>query len=512
MPSPMKPTTCAFALERLDDALLVGRGQPGKDAGGAGGFGQRRLAQRLDLRAEQDLFDRQAHFLADIGGDDLVIAGQDLDVHFQAVQPLQGLRGGLLGRVEEGEKTQQDQIGLILDRVNRLIGGAGHLLVGQGDHPEALTVQLVHHLPAVGVVFGLNIENLPVEFHPGAQAHDFIHRAFADQRVQPGFIFHDHRHPAPHEVKGDFVDLAIFLLRFQAFFQLLMVEDRFVEQVFQPGMVVAVQIAIVQHLLARIAVRVQVLFEHDLALGDGAGLVGAEHVHRSEVLDGVQAFDDHFLARHCQGALGQVDGHDHGQHLGGQPDCHRHGKQESLHPIVLGQPVDQKDGGHHHGNKTDHQPGELVDALVEAGELALSDDAGRQRAKVGAVSGVDDHGGRGAALHVGAEEAEVGQIERVLDVRWRRVGFAFHRQGFAGERRLVQEQVLGGEQPHVGRHHVTGGQVDDVARHQQLERYFRFHPAAHHRRRVADHRLELLGRVIGAHLLVETQHHAQHAP
>ena len=111
----------ARALECLDDALLVGGGQPGKDAGGAGGRGQRRLAQRLDLRPKQNLVDRQAHFPANIGGDDLVVAGQDLDVHLQAVQLLQGLGGGLLGRVEEGKETQQDQIRLVLDRVNRLI-------------------------------------------------------------------------------------------------------------------------------------------------------------------------------------------------------------------------------------------------------------------------------------------------------------------------------------------------------------------------------------------------------
>ena len=202
----------------------------------------------------------------------------------------------------------------------------------------------------------------------------------------PVFIFHHHRHAAPHEVERDLVDLAVLLFRFQAFFQLLMVEDRLVEQVLQPGMVVAVQVAILQHLLAGIAVHVQVLFEHDLALGEGAGLVGAQHVHRPEVLDGVQAFDDHFLARHRQGALGQVDRHDHGQHLGGQPDGHGHGKQERFQPVVLAQSVDQEDRRNHHGDEADHQPGELVDALVEAGQLALPDDAGGQRSKVGLVS------------------------------------------------------------------------------------------------------------------------------
>ena len=63
------------------------------------------LAHRLDLGAEQEMLYRHAHFLADVGGDDLVIAGQDLHVHAQAVEPLQGLRGGVLGRVEEGQET-----------------------------------------------------------------------------------------------------------------------------------------------------------------------------------------------------------------------------------------------------------------------------------------------------------------------------------------------------------------------------------------------------------------------
>ncbi len=69
-------------------------------------------------------------------------------------------------------------------------------------------------------------------------------------------------------------------------------------------MVVAVQVAIVQHLLAEIAAHVHVLFEYDLALGEGTGLVGTQDIHRPEVLDGVQAFDDHFLTCHRQRALG----------------------------------------------------------------------------------------------------------------------------------------------------------------------------------------------------------------
>ena len=291
---------------------------------------------------------------------------------FRPLQPLQGFRRRVLGRVEEGQEAQQDQVRLILDRVDGFVRRARHLLVGQGNHPEALAIQVVRQLPAFGVVLGQDLDHLALDFHPGAQAQHFLDGALADQRVQAGLILDHHRHPAPHEVEGDLVDLAVLLVRLQALFQLLMVEDRLVEQVLQAGLVVAVQVAVMQHLLAGIAVRIQVLFEHDLALGDGAGLVGAQHVHRPEVLDGVQAFDDHLLARHREGALGQVDRHDHGQHLGGQPDGHRQGKQERFQPVVLAQAVDQEDRRNHHRDEADHQPGELVDALVEAGQLALA--------------------------------------------------------------------------------------------------------------------------------------------
>jgi hypothetical protein len=177
--------------------------------------------------------------------------------------------------------------------------------------------------------------------------------------------------------------------------------------------------------------------------------------------------------------------------------------------LCLLSPLMRKTSRNHHGDEADHQPGELVDAQIEAGQLALPDDTGGQRSKVGPVPGVDDHGRRGAALHVGAQEAEVGKFQRILNVGRRRGGFLLHRQGFAGEGRLIQEQVFGGKHPHVSRHHIAGGQPDDIAGHQHLERDFFFLAVSHQCRRVADHRLELLGRVIGTHLLEETQHHAQ---
>ena len=39
-------------------------------------------AQRLNLRAEQDFINRQAHFFTNISGDDFIIAGQNLNIYF----------------------------------------------------------------------------------------------------------------------------------------------------------------------------------------------------------------------------------------------------------------------------------------------------------------------------------------------------------------------------------------------------------------------------------------------
>jgi hypothetical protein len=130
--------------------------------------------------------------------------------------------------------------------------------------------------------------------------------------------------------------------------------------------------------------------------------------------------------------------------------------------------------------------------------------------KVGPVPGPNDHGGGGAALHAGSEEAKVGQIEGVLNAPGRRVGIALDGQCLTGERGLIEEQILGGQHPDISRHHVTGCQPDDIALHQQRGREFLFLGVPHHRCRVAHHCSERLGCVIGPHLLKEAQHDAEH--
>ena len=80
--------------------------------------------------------------------------------------------------------------------------------------------------------------------------------------------------------------------------QLDMLEHGDVEQVLQPGLEVAVQVGVLQHALDSSPRMSRCLFENDPVLRQRAGLVGAQDVHRPEVLDRIEPLDDHLLARH----------------------------------------------------------------------------------------------------------------------------------------------------------------------------------------------------------------------
>ena len=57
----------------------------------------------------------------ELGADDYVTKPFSIRELLARVKALQGFRGSVLGRVEEGQKSQQDKVRLVLDRVNRLI-------------------------------------------------------------------------------------------------------------------------------------------------------------------------------------------------------------------------------------------------------------------------------------------------------------------------------------------------------------------------------------------------------
>ena len=199
-----------------------------------------------------------------------------------------------------------------------------------------------------------------------ALVEDLFRSALGEEDCFAFGILHQDRHHAPGEVERDLVQLLV-LLDQRLPVEVGAIQNRPVEQVLQARLEVADQVAIQEHFLVSTPGDVAMPLEDDAVLGERAGLVGAQHVHAAEVLDGVEPLDDHLLAAHGERALGEADGDDHRQHLGREAHGHGQREEKGAFPIVLGEPVDEEDQRHHHGHELDHEPGEAAEALVEAG-------------------------------------------------------------------------------------------------------------------------------------------------
>ena len=253
-----------------------------------------------------------------------------------------------------------------------------------------------------------------------AGGQDFFDRAFADQLVVVRPLRNHDRHAAALEVKRNLVNFGVVFGQLQLGLHLDMLQHGAVEQVFQAGLVVAVEVGKTQHFVRFLAKHVGVARQRDLVLRQRAGLVGTQHVHRAKVLDGVEPLDDDLSARQDHRALGQRGGDDHRQHFRRQADRHRQREQKRLGPVALGKAVDEKNNRHHDKRKANQQPADLVDAdLKGVGFGGGGGGARGQRAKVGVVAGRQHHGAGRARHHVGAHEHQIGHFQCACGLRLR---------------------------------------------------------------------------------------------
>ena len=221
--------------------------------------------------------------------------------------------GAFLRRVEEGDVAEQRQIALVGDR--EAVCADRQLLVGDGDDAETVLVQFLGLRLRLGEMARVQGAQLVAELIVLADRENLLDRAFADQNMAAVLARQNDGQPPPHEVEGNFVDFLVLVTQMQVLADFGMLQHRDIEQVLQAGLVMAVEVGEFEHALAVVAVNVEVEFEDDAILRQRAGLVGAQDVHRAEILDGVQALDDHPLVRHRHRALGEVDGDDHRQHF-----------------------------------------------------------------------------------------------------------------------------------------------------------------------------------------------------
>jgi hypothetical protein len=101
----------------------------------------------------------------------------------------------------------------------------------------------------------------------------------------------------------------------------------------------AVEVSVFEHPGRFAFVQIEMMHQDNLVLGERAGFVGAQDIHRAEVLDCVQALDDDPLARHREGALGEIDRHDHWQHLRRQSHRDREREHQRLSQSPLVRPL-----------------------------------------------------------------------------------------------------------------------------------------------------------------------------
>ena len=193
--------------------------------------------------------------------------------------------------------------------------------------------------------------------------------------------------------------------------------------------------------------------KRQLVLRQGAGLVGAQHVHAGQFLDGDQLAHDRLLLREQPGA----DRHRHRQHRRHGHGNRRHGQHQRKLQRREDRVAAVECNGNDHRHQNHRQHDEIV-ADLQHGFLEMADGHGR--------------------FHQFRRLAEVGLHARRIDQRTDLAaaddragehgvaGFARRGQRLTGQRRLVDGNFVAVQQTGIRRHDIAQAQADDVTRHQ----------------------------------------------
>ena len=291
------------------------RRQTGKQRGAPGKLSQLVIGERFNVAPHHHVTRVQPHFMAHFRRHQLAVAGKYFHGDTARLQRFQRRGGGLFRRIEEGDITLEDQIGFVDSLIVPL--ARGQEFARHRHHPQPLSVQVIGDAPDAAQHGVIQRHDVAVIAHLRRHVQDLLQRPFADQLMDICLLAHHHRHPAALEIERDLIHLLPAPGERAGSLLVHPFQHRYVEQVFQPGLVVAVQPGAVQHALAGFAGNIGVVLQHDFVLRQGAGFIGAENVHRAKVLNGVEVFDDHFLFRELHRPARQRGGDDHRQHFRG---------------------------------------------------------------------------------------------------------------------------------------------------------------------------------------------------
>ena len=258
----------AALLEGQDDALLLGRGQACKDIVVFRKNAEVFLAHANQMVARDDLVDFQAHVFANLFCDERVVAGEDFCNDSVLFERGDRLRCGFFGRVEERDVAEEDQ--LVFVRHGEDLLRLRELPVGDAEDPVPVSAQVLIFFQEIVFDQVDHDVDLVVDLIVGAGFVDVFDGTFADQHVVAFVVDYD-RHALALKVEGNLINLPAVRVHIQ----IAVREDRAVEQVAQPGLVVAVHVGVAEDVLALAVRHVHMLFKDDPVLGERAGFIRA---------------------------------------------------------------------------------------------------------------------------------------------------------------------------------------------------------------------------------------------
>ena len=130
----------------------------------------------------------------------------------------QGGGGRILGGIQKGDQPHQGELALIGHAVAAL--AQGDLLVGHGNHPQAIVIEALVELQHLLALLRTERQGLITQPQLLTDRQDFFDGALADQLMVVIGFFHHHRQAAPQKIKGNFVDFAEGAIHLQAVLQI----------------------------------------------------------------------------------------------------------------------------------------------------------------------------------------------------------------------------------------------------------------------------------------------------
>ena len=250
-------------------------------------------------------------------------------------------------------------------------------------------------------------------------------------------------------------------------------------------------------------------------LGQGAGLVRADHLRAAQRFHSGQAADDGVALGHLGHADTQHDGNHSGQTFGNGGHGQRNSHHEGIDGHIKGE-LAFADDAHHKNQNADaqHQPSEDAAqgrqlALQGGGfVLGLSQRIG-DLTHFGVHAGAGDHGAAAAVHHGGAHVDHVLTVAQRHFVTLEGIGFLLDRHAFAGEGSFLNLEAGALDDAGIRRHRVAGFQMDHVAGHQFLALEEVQLAVAHYLGGGGSHGLESLDGFLSLALLHNAHHSVQ---